>query len=93
MRIVLSLAAAMAACVAGAASAASAPAPKVVAVSAERLLDVATEALDRAQDVGQATPGHYGDLVGVNGDALSDVTVLEHPAFVMKGGEVVKRVP
>ena len=87
MRIVLSLAAAMAACVA------SAPAPKVVAVSAERLLDVATEALDRAQDVGQATPGHYRDLVGVKGDPLVDVTVLEHPAFVMKGGEVVKRVP
>src|SRR6185437_9411437 len=53
----------------------------------------AAEALDRAKDVGQATPGHYGDLVGVKGDPLSDVTVLEHPVFVMKGGEVVKRLP
>ena len=53
----------------------------------------AAEALDRAKDVGQATPGHYGDLLGVKGDPLSDVTVLEHPVFVMKGGEVVKRVP
>jgi imidazolonepropionase-like amidohydrolase len=53
----------------------------------------AAEALDRSKDVGQATPGHYGDLVGVKGDPLVDVTVLEHPAFVMKGGEVVKRVP
>jgi imidazolonepropionase-like amidohydrolase len=53
----------------------------------------AAEALDRAKDVGQATPGHYGDLVGVKGDPLSDVTVLEHPVFVMKGGDVVKRVP
>ena len=53
----------------------------------------AAEALDRVKDVGQATPGHYGDLVGVKGDPLSDVTVLEHPVFVMKGGDVVKRVP
>lgn len=53
----------------------------------------AAAALDRVKDVGQATPGHYGDLVGVAGDPLSDVTVLEHPVFVMKGGEVVKRVP
>jgi imidazolonepropionase-like amidohydrolase len=51
----------------------------------------AAEALDRAKDVGQATPGHYGDLVGVVGDPLADVTVLEHPVFVMKGGEVVVR--
>jgi len=50
-------------------------------------------ALDRAKDVGQATPGHFGDLVGVTGDPLSDVTVLERPVFVMKGGEVVKKLP
>jgi imidazolonepropionase-like amidohydrolase len=53
----------------------------------------AAEALDRVKDVGQATPGHYGDLVGVTGDPLNDVTVLERPVFVMKGGEVVKRQP
>ena len=33
----------------------------------------------------------YGDLIGVTGDPLADVTVLEHPVFVMKGGEVVRR--
>ncbi len=49
----------------------------------------AAQALDRAKDVGQATPGHFGDLVGVTGDPLGDVTVLERPVFVMKGGEVV----
>ena len=43
--------------------------------------------------MGQATPGHWGDLVGVAGDPLKDVTVLEHPVFVMKGGVVVKKVP
>ena len=53
----------------------------------------AAEALDQAKDVGQATPGHWGDLVGVAGDPLKDVTVLEHPVFVMKGGVVVKKVP
>ena len=39
---------------------------------------------------GAHTPGHFGDLVGVTGDPLSDVTVLERPVFVMKGGEVVR---
>lgn len=53
----------------------------------------AAQALDQAKDVGQATPGRFGDLVGVKGDPLSDVTVLEHPVFVMKGGAVVKRTP
>jgi len=53
----------------------------------------AAQALDQVKDVGQATPGHYGDLVGVKGDPLSDVTVLEHPVFVMKGGVVAKRAP
>jgi imidazolonepropionase-like amidohydrolase len=53
----------------------------------------AAQALDRAKDVGQATPGHYGDLVGVKGDPLVDVTVLERPVFVMKGGDVVKHTP
>src|SRR5579859_2828878 len=53
----------------------------------------AAEALDRAKDVGQATAGHFGDLVGVKGDPLNDVTLLEHPLFVMKGGEVVRGAP
>ncbi|HEX4712454.1 metal-dependent hydrolase family protein [Phenylobacterium sp.] len=53
----------------------------------------AAQALDQVKDVGQATPGHFGDLVGVKGDPLSDVTVLEHPVFVMKGGAVVKQTP
>jgi len=51
----------------------------------------AAEALDRSNDVGSLKPGHYGDVVGVNGDPLQDVTVLTHPVFVMKGGDVVIR--
>jgi len=51
----------------------------------------AAEALAWDKDVGQVAKGFYGDMVGVQGDPLNDVTVLEKPVFVMKGGEVVKR--
>jgi len=40
--------------------------------------------------VGSLKPGHYGDLIAVRGDPLSDITVLERVSFVMKGGEVVR---
>jgi imidazolonepropionase-like amidohydrolase len=40
--------------------------------------------------VGELAPGHYADLIAVSGDPLSDVRLLEHVAFVMKGGEAVK---
>jgi len=51
----------------------------------------AARALGQPGDVGQVKVGAFGDLVGVKGDPLKDVTVLEHPVFVMKGGEAVKR--
>ena len=51
----------------------------------------AGQALGQPADVGQVKIGAYGDLVGVTGDPLKDVTLLEHPVFVMKGGEAVKR--
>lgn len=50
----------------------------------------AAEALGRTNDVGAIAVGRYGDLVGVAGDPLQDVTRLETVAFVMKGGAVVK---
>ncbi len=52
----------------------------------------AAQALDRTGDVGAIANGRYGDLVAVDGDPLSDIRVLEHVAFVMKGGAVVKAV-
>jgi imidazolonepropionase-like amidohydrolase len=51
----------------------------------------AAQALGQEKDVGRVAVGAYGDLVGVAGDPLTDVTLLEHPVFVMKGGETVKR--
>ena len=50
----------------------------------------AAKALDQESNVGQVQPGKFGDIIGVTGDPLADVTVLEHVSFVMKGGEVVK---
>jgi imidazolonepropionase-like amidohydrolase len=35
--------------------------------------------------------GCYGDLIGVSGDPLMDVAVLQSVTFVMKGGEVIKQ--
>jgi imidazolonepropionase-like amidohydrolase len=43
-----------------------------------------------SKDVGAASPGHYADLIAVKGDAIADITALEHVSAVMKGGEVVK---
>lgn len=51
----------------------------------------AAEALGQPKDVGQVKVGAYGDMVGVAGDPLKDITLLQHPVFVMKGGEAVKR--
>ena len=51
----------------------------------------AAEALNRSNDVGTIAVGHYGDLIGVTGDPLKDVAVLQQVAVVIKGGEVVKQ--
>jgi imidazolonepropionase-like amidohydrolase len=49
----------------------------------------ASEALGR-NDVGVIEPGRYGDLVGVRGDPLANVALLEHVDAVVKGGHLVK---
>jgi len=49
----------------------------------------AADALGKTGKVGVIKTGAFGDLVGVKGDPLSDVTLLEKPAFVMKGGDVI----
>jgi imidazolonepropionase-like amidohydrolase len=50
----------------------------------------AADLLGWSDKVGALEPGEYADVIAVQGDPLQDVTVLEHVAFVMKGGEVVK---
>jgi imidazolonepropionase-like amidohydrolase len=53
----------------------------------------AAQALGQAGEVGQIKIGAHGDLVGVTGDPLRDVTRLERPVFVMKGGATIVRAP
>ena len=48
------------------------------------------EALGR-NDVGMIQVGRFGDLVAVEGDPVRDVTVLERPAAVIKGGALIDR--
>ena len=48
------------------------------------------EALGR-NDVGVLQVGRFGDMVAVDGDPLRDVTVLEKPAAVVKGGVLINR--
>jgi len=43
-----------------------------------------------SKDVGALSSGHYADMIAVDGDALADITVLEHVAGVIKGGELVR---
>jgi imidazolonepropionase-like amidohydrolase len=50
----------------------------------------AAEALGRTRDVGAIAVGRFGDIVAVTGNPLEDVTVLETPAAVIKGGTLVE---
>ncbi|MGH9475387.1 MAG: amidohydrolase family protein [Terriglobales bacterium] len=42
------------------------------------------------KDLGSLDAGKYADIVGVAGNPLQDITLLEHVKFVMKGGQVYK---
>ena len=49
----------------------------------------AAECMGWSDRVGSLAPGRFADLVAVDGDPLADVTVLERPVVVIKGGRVV----
>ncbi|MFM9829640.1 MAG: amidohydrolase family protein [Sphingomonas sp.] len=50
----------------------------------------AAQALGRPGDVGTIAVGRYGDIVAVSGDPTADVTLLERPSAVIKGGVRVR---
>lgn len=51
----------------------------------------AAELMGASQDIGSIQKGRYADIIAVNGDPLTDITVLQQVQFVMKGGEVFKQ--
>lgn len=54
---------------------------------------MAADNLGKADMLGALKPGMMGDLVGVTGDPLSDITELEDIDFVMKEGIAYKNKP
>jgi imidazolonepropionase-like amidohydrolase len=50
----------------------------------------AADLLGWSGKVGSLQPGGYADVIGVSGDPLADVRVLESVKFVMKGGAVLR---
>ena len=46
------------------------------------------ELTGRDKDIGSIEPGKFADIVAIDGDPLSDITVMEKVVFVMKSGEV-----
>ena len=44
----------------------------------------------RWDEVGAIAPDRFADMVAVAGDPLADIAILEHPAAVMKGGEILR---
>jgi imidazolonepropionase-like amidohydrolase len=51
----------------------------------------AADLLGWSDRIGTIEPGKFADIVAVNGDPTKDVTLLQHPVFVMKGGTVYKK--
>jgi imidazolonepropionase-like amidohydrolase len=48
----------------------------------------AADLLGWSDRIGTLEQGKFADIVAVNGDPLKDVTLLQSPVFVMKGGTV-----
>ena len=48
----------------------------------------AADLLGKSELLGSLKPGKYADIIGVSGDPLWDIHLLEHVTFVMKEGRV-----
>lgn len=46
----------------------------------------AAEVLGMSEDLGSLSPGHYADIVVVDGNPVADITELERPVITYKGG-------
>jgi imidazolonepropionase-like amidohydrolase len=63
-------------------------------ITPEQALKTATtgaaDLLGMSKDLGAATPGHFADLIAVEGDPLKDIQVaIDKVKVVMKGGVIV----
>ena len=59
------------------------PTPVSATISAATLLGW-------AKDIGAVSPGHYADMVAIDGDAIANIEDIKKVHAVMKGGEIVK---
>ena len=50
----------------------------------------AAELMGASADVGAVSPGHFADMIAVEGDPIADISILSHVAHVMKGGEIFR---
>jgi imidazolonepropionase-like amidohydrolase len=54
---------------------------------------MAAKSLGLDQTIGTLAAGYEADLIGLEGDPLTDITAVTRVAFVMKGGRVFKLAP
>ena len=50
----------------------------------------AADLLGETENLGSISEGKYADIIGVSGNPLNDIRILESVDFVMKGGKVIK---
>ena len=50
----------------------------------------AAELIGIDQNAGSILPGKWADIIGIQGDPLEDISLLENVQFVMKDGKIYK---